>query len=87
MRTWQESQFNAVDSLLSENGVNQSIVPFDLNLTYEHGKAHLLTIGTDYQNASYETWSDPVAGEKQYGNKSTALQVGFTPRKNYILRG
>ena len=87
VRTWQESLFNSVDSLLSDNGVNQSILPFDLNLTYEHGKAHLLTVGADYQSASYETWSDPVAGEKQYGNKSTALQAGIYAQEELHFNG
>lgn len=76
-RSWQESQFNGIDSLLSNNGVNQLIVPADLNLTLAHGSGHLLTLGADYQGATYDTWSNPLKGYSQYGNKSTALQAGL----------
>jgi iron complex outermembrane recepter protein len=75
-RTWQESKFNGIDSLLSDNGAYQNIVPADINLTIAHGKAHLFTIGTDYQAAGYNNWSCPIDGYKQYGNKSTAYQAG-----------
>jgi outer membrane cobalamin receptor len=76
-RTWQESMFNEVDSLLSNNGAYQNILPADANLTFRHGENHLLTVGADYQNAEYYTWSDPLLGYRQYGNKSIALQTGI----------
>ncbi|PWD99058.1 TonB-dependent receptor plug domain-containing protein [Marinilabilia rubra] len=75
-RSWQESNFNMVDSLVSENGANQRILPFDVNFTLGHGEAHLLTFGADYQNASYNTTSNPVNGYEQYGNKFRATQAG-----------
>jgi outer membrane receptor protein involved in Fe transport len=76
-RSWQESSFNVVDSLISENGANQKILPFDVNFTWGHGDGHLLTFGADYQNASYNTTSNPVDGYEQYGNKSRATQAGI----------
>jgi iron complex outermembrane recepter protein len=75
-RKWQESHFNVIDSLLSDNGAYQNIVPVDINLTISHGRAHLLTVGSDYQAAEYNQWSDPLTGYKHYGNKSTAFQAG-----------
>ncbi|MGD2034379.1 MAG: TonB-dependent receptor [Bacteroidales bacterium] len=75
-RTWQESNYNEIDSLVSDNGANQKIIPVDANLTWEHGSGHLLTVGADYQNAQYYTWSDPLLGYDQYGNKSRAFQTG-----------
>lgn len=76
-RTWQESNYNIIDSLVSNNGVNQKIIPVDANLKWKHGNDNLLTIGTDYQNAQYYTTSDPLAGYEQYGNKSRAFQSGI----------
>lgn len=75
-RSWQESNFNIVDSLLSNNGVVQNIVPADVSVSYIHGRGHLLTAGIDYQGADYYTWGDPLVGYKSYGNKSTAMQTG-----------
>ena len=75
-RTWQESIYNTVDSLVSTNGVKQNIIPVDANLTWDHGKDNLLTIGVDYQNAEYYTTSDPLLGYNLYGNKSRAYQSG-----------
>jgi len=75
-RTWQESNFGIVDTLKSNNGVLQNIVPADITLSIKHGKENLLTIGSDYQGADYATWSDPLKGYKSFGNKSTALQAG-----------
>ncbi len=75
-RSWQESQFNVIDSLVSNNGVIQHIVPADISVSYLHFGKHVLTTGVDYQAADYETWSDPLLGYKLYGNKSTAMQTG-----------
>lgn len=76
-RTWQESNFNEIDSLLSNNGVDQVIIPVDVNLAWRHGENHLLTIGADYQQAHYQTFSDPLLGYDLYGNKSRAYQSGL----------
>lgn len=75
-RSWQESQWNMIDSLISNNGVFQRIVPADVMLSWKHGKNHLLSAGVDYQGAEYYTWSDPLQGYETYGNKSTAMQSG-----------
>jgi outer membrane receptor protein involved in Fe transport len=76
-RTWQESNFGVIDTLKSNNGVTQNIVPADIALTYKHGKGSRLIFGTDYQGADYETWSDPLQGYRSFGNKSYALQSGI----------
>ena len=75
-RTWQESQFNP-DSLSSNNGMVQHIIPIDILVTIKHSKGKLLTAGVDYQGADYYTYSDPLAGYKIIGNSSTAMQTGF----------
>jgi outer membrane receptor protein involved in Fe transport len=86
-RKWQESHFNVVDSLLSNNGVYQNILPADVYLTINHGRAHSLIVGADYQDAEYYNWSDPLTGIKHYGNKSTATQVGIYAQEELRFNG
>jgi iron complex outermembrane recepter protein len=91
-RTWQESNFGVIDTLKSNNGVVQKIVPVDISLTIAHLKGSSLIIGSDYQGANYSTWSDPLQGYQSYGNKSTANQAGIYIQEelhinNFIWRG
>lgn len=92
-RSWQESSFGVIDTLKSDNGVNQLIVPVDISITVLHGKSSSLTIGTDYQSAKYSTWKDPLAGRHIYGNISSAMQLGiyiqeeWRPVSGLTLRG
>jgi len=76
IRSWQESNFGVIDTLKSNNGVDQTIVPVDISLTIKHGKENLFIVGSDYQGANYSTWTDPLQGYQSFGNKSTALQTG-----------
>jgi iron complex outermembrane recepter protein len=76
-RSWQESNFGVIDTLKSDNGVNQLIVPADISLTVLHGKSSSLTIGADYQSAKYSTWNDPLVGTNIYENISSAMQLGI----------
>ncbi len=91
-RTWQESSFGVIDTLKSNNGVVQNIVPADISLTIKHGKENSFIIGSDYQSAEYSTWSDPLNGYRSFGNKSTAMQAGIYAQEevhfsNLLLRG
>jgi iron complex outermembrane recepter protein len=91
-RTWQESNFGVIDTLKSNNGVVQNIVPVDISLTIAHLKGSSLIIGSDYQGANYFTWSDPLQGYQSFGNKSTANQAGIYIQEelhisNFIWRG
>ena len=86
-REWQESQFIAVDSLVSNNGAYQNLLPADLHVALLHGAAHRLTIGVDYQGAGYYSWSDPLLGYRQYGNKSTAWQTGLYAQEELRFGG
>jgi outer membrane receptor protein involved in Fe transport len=86
-RTWQESTFVVVDSLLSNNGVTQNILPVDANLTWSQGGGHTLVIGVDYQNARYHTHNDPLQGYRQFGNKSRALQTGVYAQEELQFGG
>jgi outer membrane receptor protein involved in Fe transport len=91
-RSWQESNFGVIDTLKSNNGVVQNIIPADISLTIKHGDKNSLIVGSDYQSADYSTWSDPLKGYKSFGNKSTAFQTGLYAQEelhvnNFILRG
>jgi outer membrane receptor protein involved in Fe transport len=85
-RTWQESEFNEIDSLRSNNGVDQTILPVDVNLAWKHGGNHVLTVGVDYQFANYSTYTDPLVGYALYGNKSKAYQTGLYAQEELRLR-
>lgn len=84
-RSWQESNFGVIDTLKSNNGVNQTIVPIDISLTIKHGKENIFIVGSDYQGANYSTWTDPLKGYQSFGNKSTALQSGIYAQEELHL--
>jgi iron complex outermembrane recepter protein len=91
-RNWQESNYEEVDVLVSNNGVFQRIVPVDVNLAYKPAPNHLIILGVDYQGASYYTRNDPLLGYSQYDNKSRAMQTGIYAQEeftsgNLVLRG
>ncbi|MFZ4523851.1 MAG: TonB-dependent receptor plug domain-containing protein, partial [Bacteroidales bacterium] len=75
-RTWQESHFNVIDSLSSNNGVVQHIIPVDVLVTIKHWNESVLTGGVDFQAADYATYTDPLVGYNIYGNKSNSSQTG-----------
>ena len=86
-RTWQESNFGVVDTLKSNNGVVQNIIPADISLAFRHGENHMLTVGADYQGAEYYNFADPLKGYNQYGNKSRALQSGLYAQEELRFGG
>jgi iron complex outermembrane recepter protein len=83
LRSWQESNFGTIDTLKSNNGVDQTIVPADIAITVRHGNNSLFIAGTDYQAATYNTWSDPLNGYQSYGNKSNAFQTGIYAQEEF----
>ena len=92
-RTQQESSFGEIDTLKSNTGVNQLIVPADISLAWLQGKSGSLSIGADYQSARYYTWTDALVGYRTFGNKSSAVQGGvyiqeeWRPVAKFTLRG
>jgi iron complex outermembrane recepter protein len=75
-RNWQESKYNNIDTLISDNGAYQKIIPLDLHGRFVIGKNSLI-FGLDYQNASYHTFSKPAGSSAELGNKSRANQTGI----------
>jgi iron complex outermembrane receptor protein len=86
-RAWQDSKAGAVgiDTLTGNNGVNQMIIPADISFSWQHGEAGLLSVGADYQEARYYTWSDLLVGYRSYGNKSSAMQGGVYVQEDFRL--
>ena len=74
-RTWEEDNYPANIGLASFNGAKQRIVPGDVALSLYHANGSLLTVGSDFQNMSYQTYSETTA--KQVGNDADALQYGL----------
>lgn len=92
IREWQESIFGEIDTLKSNNGVDQLIVPADLSLTWAQGTKGILSVGADYQADRYTTWSDPLQGYHSIANQSEISQVGiyaqeeWRPLKGLLIR-
>jgi iron complex outermembrane recepter protein len=92
-RSWQESNFGIVDTLKSDNGVNQLIFPADISISIMHGKSSSLCFGVDYQGAKYSTWNDPLTGYQHFNNISSAIQEGlyfqeeWRPLSGLTIRG
>ncbi len=92
-RDWQESIYGIIDTLKSNNGVNQVIIPADISIAWQYEKKSLTSIGIDYQRATYTTWSDPLIGYQILGNKSGSIQSGiyfqeeWHPVNKLMIRG
>ena len=83
-RKWSEDNFPTDLGLRERDGVKQNIVPADLTFTIKHFKDSLLSIGTDYQHATYETTAE-VKGIESKGNDVTASNFGVFVQEKYVL--
>ena len=77
---WEDPQSR---ELRSEDGVNQSVIPADLSLSIITREADVLTVGADYQIASYETSRE--TGETSIGNDAMATALGFYAQEEFRL--
>lgn len=82
-RSWKESAGGSDAAPGAGNGVEQVIVPVAISLSWHPAERHVVSLGVDYQRASYQTWSDPPAGDRAFGNMSEALQVGFYAQEEW----
>ncbi|HUL23862.1 MAG TPA: TonB-dependent receptor [Thermodesulfobacteriota bacterium] len=83
-RTWGEDNFPTNLALRERDGVKQNIVPADLTFSIIPFKNSLLTVGTDYQYATYETTAT-TAGITSKGNDTTAYTTGIYVQEKYVL--
>ena len=99
VRRWEEDNFARDDngmvipeslSLRSEDGVDQTVVPADISVSLLTRETDVLTVGADYQHASYETSSE--ADVAKTGNDATATAFGLYAQEEvhlsrFIIRG
>ena len=77
---WEDPQSR---QLRSEDGVDQSVIPTDLSLSIITREADVLTVGADYQLASYATSSE--TDSLRTGNDATATALGFYAQEELRL--
>lgn len=99
VRRWEEDNFARDDdgmvipkslSLRSEDGVDQTVIPADLSISLLTRETDVLTVGADYQHASYQTSSE--ADMAKTGNDATATAFGLYAQEEvhlsrFIIRG
>jgi outer membrane receptor protein involved in Fe transport len=88
-RDWQGDIYDTASLsyiLLETSGVEQMIVPVDLSVSYNHFNNSNLTIGTDYQHASYFVWMQPVNLDKTTQNDALASQIGVYIQEEMQLK-
>ncbi|MGQ9669030.1 MAG: TonB-dependent receptor [Desulfosoma sp.] len=81
-RSWQEDNYPADLTLREKGGVRQEIVPADLSVAYEHWGGSLLTVGADFQSASYKTYTNP--GVRSVTNDADAVQYGLYAQEELV---
>ena len=69
--------------LRSEDGVDQSVIPADLSVSVITRESDVLTVGADYQLASYATQRE--TGEVSPGNDATATALGLYAQEEFRL--
>ena len=77
---WEDPQSR---QLRSEDGVDQSVIPADLSLSIITREADVLTVGADYQLASYATSSE--TDSLRTGNDAMATALGFYAQEEFRL--
>jgi outer membrane receptor protein involved in Fe transport len=82
-RRWGEDDYPASLDLRSHDGVQQQIVPSDLAFNFLHWNNSLLTVGADYQWATYETYSE-AGGLKTIGNDAKAYNLGIYAQEKLV---
>ena len=83
-RQWNEDNFPTNLALREQDEVKQTIIPIDLTFTLKHLDKSLLSLGADYQHASYETFAE-TGGITIKGNDAKAYNVGVYAQEELIL--
>ena len=79
-RSGEEDNYSTANkdiSLRETDKVKQSIIPADFFLTFKPADFSKLTIGADFQSATYKTTAKPVNAIESTGNDAIANQIGF----------
>jgi len=56
-RSWEEDNYPADLDLRERDGVDQRVYPADLTLNFRHAGSSMLTVGGDFQQISYRTYT------------------------------
>lgn len=83
-RRWGEDNYPTDLGLREHDGVKQRILPADAALTIRHWGESLLTLGTDYQDASYRTYAE-VDGRETKGNDARSRILGVYAQEKYVV--
>ena len=83
-REWEEDNFPTNLALREQDEVKQTIIPVDLTFTVKHLEKSALSLGSDYQHASYETFAK-AGGVNAKGNDATAYNLGFYAQEELVL--
>jgi iron complex outermembrane recepter protein len=75
-RSWEEDNYPVDLRLRQRDGVRQTICPADLTVNFQHAGNSMLTMGADYQWASYETYETV--------NEVTARSTGLFLQEKYV---
>jgi outer membrane receptor protein involved in Fe transport len=89
-RRWGSDNYPTDLRLSSHDGVKQKILPADLTFSVNHGPNGLLTLGSDYQTAVYETYTEPD-GTRNKINEAESYNFGLYAQekmgwKDWIFR-
>lgn len=83
-RRWAEDNFPTNLQLREHDGVQQQIFPADIALNFRHAGNSVLTVGADFQAATYKTYAE-VNGSRSTGNDVTAYAVGVYLQEKVVL--
>jgi iron complex outermembrane receptor protein len=90
-RRWGEDQYPVSLALREHDGVDQTVFPADLTLTWRQSGESRLTFGGDAQYATYKTYAE-AEGLRTTGNDATASSAGLFAQQqvalgDFVVRG
>lgn len=83
-RRWGEDQYPSSLALREHDGVEQTVYPVDLGLTWRQSERAQLSFGADAQYATYRTYAE-VDGVRSTGNDADAAAYGVYAEERYLL--
>ena len=83
-RKWDEDNFPTNLDLREQDSVKQQIIPATLTFNIKHWGNSLLTLGVDYQYATYETFAETKGVETKQNNAPTQ-NLGVYIQEKYIV--
>jgi outer membrane receptor protein involved in Fe transport len=83
-RRWGEDLYPASLALREHDGVDQTVFPADVSLTWRQAGESRLTFGGDVQYATYETYAETNA-PRTTGNDATASAAGLFAQEQLVL--